>query len=231
MRNLKLPGVLALVFSVSLTVIVASASAVEFLLAEWLAVGEPIVVAKAADAEGELLLEDNKALGVKVDVICSLVLKGTVGADGEGEFSTLTNLAGEEISKEVLLGRALACLNVENCASPKVWAEEGPWKTLAELMVDGTTNFFDNLVVGEAWHLECTILGTKATDLCKTAETAVELDDEAMGLVDAIYNDTFQSLAGLKLGTCTLGGVESGVVEGLLSMLLTNGEALSISSE
>ena len=47
----------------------------------------------------------------------------------------------------------------------------------------------------------------------------------------AVDSDAFTELAGLKLGTCTLGGTESGVLEGSGVIRLSQGGELSASSE
>ena len=231
MKKFQLLG-LMLVAAFAISVVAASAaSAVEFLLAEWLAAGSPITTSQATDQEGELELEDQKVLGVAVKILCSGILDGTVSADGEDSITELLSLAGVAAGTP-LSGPGVTCTNTANCGgTPKVWAVNLPWTTLAELMVDGTETFFVDLIINGKYESECTVLGTKVTDECTSAEVAVQLTNETGGIVDGNFSDAFQELAGLKLGTCTIGGSESAVVTGLGSILLTSGTALTVSSE
>ena len=231
MRKFQLLG-LMLVAAFAISVVAASAaSAVEFLLAEWLAAGAAITTSQATDQEGELEIEDQKVLGVAVKILCSGILDGTVSADGADSITEFLSLAGVAAGTP-LSGPGVTCTNTANCGgTPKVWMVGLPWKTTAELMVDGTETFFVDLLIGFKFEPECTVLGTKVTDECTIPEVAIQLTNEAGGTVDGNFSDAFQELAGLKLGTCTIGGAESFVINGLMSTLLTSGTALTVSSE
>jgi len=235
MKRLQILGVaLVAVFAVSAMVASLASAAVTFLLAEWLAAGAAITTAQASDAEGELELValNGGGFGVKVKVLCSGILDGTVGPGSEGTVTKLLSLTGVEIPTTALSGTGLTCTNDENCTEPLVWADlESPWKTELELMIDGTETFFVNLILAGGYYVECLILGITTNELCSTAETAVQTTNEAGGLVDQLFSDTFQVLAELKLGTCTAGGAESAEVIGLGTLLLTSGTALTASSE
>jgi len=237
MKRFQLLG-LMLVAMFAIGVVAASAaSAVEFLLADWLTTGGASVnTAQPADQEGELELEDEKVLGLKVKILCSGILDGTVGSaasNGEDEITKLLGLSTPHVDAgEPLVGPGITCTNVANCGgTPRVWAEGLPWKTLAELMVDGAETFFVDLLLNGMYYSECTVLGTKVEDLCEAAEVSTKLTNEANGTVDIEFSDPFQELSGLKLGHCTIGGNESAVVTGLGTMLLTSGALLDVSSE
>jgi hypothetical protein len=224
--------VAALLMMCAISVVAASAaSAVTFLLAEWLAAGAAITTAQATDQEGELELEDSKVLGLKVVILCSGILDGTVSGNGTDEITKLLSLAGVDAG-EPLVGPGVTCTNTANCGgTPLVWAKKLPWKTAAELMIDGPETFFVDLIINSDFEYECTILGTKVTDEWTSPQLATELTNEAGGIVDVRFSDPFQELAGLTLGTATIGGTESVAITGLLSLLLTSGTALTVSSE
>jgi hypothetical protein len=218
----------------------ASASAVEFLLAEWLVNGSPITTSQNTNTEGELLLEDEKAtLGLKAMVLCSGVLHGTIGPNGEDTITGVLSLTGVEISATQLSGEALSCEGQENCVEPLVWAAHLPWNTLLELMVEGTETFFVDLILNSGagepgWEVEC--MGTlgKPTDECKAPEGVTNVETVAEGLMGE-FSDAFTVLAGLKLANCSLangGALETGVVEGLgIISPAEPGKTLTASSE
>jgi hypothetical protein len=206
------------------------ASAVTFLLAEWLAAGTKITTAQSAKLELELEYVNLNAggFGVTSRVLCSGILDGTVGPNSEGAFTTLLSLSGEGF-----LG-GLACTNDQNCGEPLLFLEN-TWKTELELMVDGTETFYVNLISSNGFHFECLILGMKMDEVCSAFEIASLTTNELGGRVDQEFSDAFQVLAGLKLLTCRLeevfGGSETVEINGLGTLLLTSGTALAASSE
>lgn len=222
-------------------VAVASASAVEFLLAEWLIGGNPVAASTSSEAIGELLLEDLKTAIGAIGVLCVGSLDGTVNADGEDTITQALNAAKELIGAP-LTGLALECVEEKgSCPSPLVWAENLPWNTLAELMVDGTEEFFVDLLLkgtgvtgNPAWEVEC--MGAIATsDLCEAAPEGISKLTNLTADVGAKFEEAFTELAGIKLATCTrsIGGTEenAGIVESDGEGLITaTGGALSIFS-
>ena len=234
MKKLHILGIaLAAMFVASAMVVSTASAAVTFLLAEWLNAGAAITTAQASSAEGELELVslNGGGLGVKVKVLCSGILDGTVGPGSEGTITKLLSLTGVEVPTTALSGTGLSCTNDENCTEPLVWADlETSWKTELELMIDGTETFFVNLILNGGYYVECLILGITTNELCNSVETAVQTTNEAGGLVDQLFSDTFQVLSELKLGSCTAGGAESAEVNGLGTLLLTSG-TLTASSE
>ena len=234
MRRFEILGVALIAMFAASVVIAAAASAVTFLLAEWLAAGAAITTAQASDTEGELeFVELNGGgFGVKVKVLCSWILNGTVGPGSEGTVTELLTLSGTAIPKTALSGTSLSCTNDENCTEALVWADlESPWKTELELMIDGTETFFVNLILASGFYFECLILGITTNELCSATETAVQTTNEAGGLVDQSFSDAFQTLAELNLGNCTAGGNGTTEFIGLTTLLLTSGTALTASSE
>ena len=108
------------------------------------------------EATGELLLSSNG-----IAVLCSGILLGNIGNEGEDETTELLTLGLVAISKVELSGEALSCTNESGCENPLVWAANLPWQTLAELMVDNGVEFFVDLLIAGAggtkpgWYVEC----------------------------------------------------------------------------
>jgi len=195
-----------------------SASAVTFLLALWLFNNVAVSSILLVESSGELELvnKDGGGLGVTVKILCSGIFDGWVGPESLDELSELLNLSKELISRtELSGGLTIECSNSGNCEKGKFIYEDLPWETEAELVVDGTEEFFVDLIFKAAYYVECTILGTTVGELCEAAgSTAVELKNEGTG-VDATFSDAFQTLAGGALVNCSGGGVESGETNGL----------------
>jgi hypothetical protein len=215
MKRIHVIGV-ALLAMFALSAIVASAaSAVTFLPAEWLINGEKLAAALAITQEGELNLINTNGggFGIRVEILCSGILLGTVGPGAADSTTGLQNLAKEAISGTPLTGLALTCTNDAGCTEPKVWAEELPWKTSVDLMEDGAETFFVDLLENGKYYAECLILGIAVSELCTAPVTAIQLTNEAAG-VDATFSDAFQELAELKLGECGE-RPETAIVEGL----------------
>jgi hypothetical protein len=196
-------------------VLTASASAVTFLLAQWLFNGAAVTTALLTEAPGELELVNTNAggLGATAKVLCSGVFDGWVGPESLDHTSEVLTLTGVLVSSTELVGQVAECTNTSGCENPTVWPDGIPGETEVELMVDGTEEFFVDLLFGAGWYVECTVLGFKIAELCSVTETAVELKNEATG-VDSTFSDAFQTLAGLPLATCG-GGRVTGEVNGL----------------
>jgi hypothetical protein len=196
-------------------VLTASASAVTFLLAQWLFNGAAVTTALLVEGAGEVEIVNTNAggLGVTSKILCSGVGEGWVGPESLDFGSEVLTLTGVLVSSTELVGKAAECTNSLNCESPQVWPDGVPEESEVELMVDGTEEFFVDLVFNAGWYVECTILGFKVAELCEAAEIAVQLTNEAAG-VDASGSDAFQTLAGLKLAICG-GSREVGEVNGL----------------
>jgi hypothetical protein len=220
------------IFAFGVLTAASAMAAVEFLLAEWLVNGAPITETLATDSEsGEIALEET-VLGVKTVVLCSGIFDGTIGPNGVDEITALLDLTGTITVPRTLEGSGLACTNSGNCPEPLVWAVGLPYKTQAELMVEGTETWFVDLFTNATkeigYHVEC--MGG-ISDLCIAPEVIVHLGNEANGTVDGEFSDPFTELAGLKLANCELAGPEGAKITGLGFTLLTGTGSLSVSSE
>ena len=97
------------------------------------------------DLEASELLIEETVLGIKIDVLCSGIFEGTVGADGADEITSLLALSeGAAIS----LTNPLACTNSSNCPEPLVVWVNLPYKTTLELMEEEELVSFADLVEG-----------------------------------------------------------------------------------
>ncbi len=233
-RNRVLATGLVAVFAYGI-VVVASASAVTFSLAEWLVNGAPVHTELSSEISGELLLEDTKVpiLG-KAMVLCSGALTGWVGSNSLARVSEVLTLSGAAISTTPLSGEALVCTNQENCEEPLVWALGLGWEGETEFMEDSGT-FSIVLLKGMSgelgYEIECmkTVIGA-ITDECKTGEGVAELTLEGTTLLGR-FSEAFTELAGAKLANCTQGGAESGIVEGEGAFTVSGGGELTVSPE
>ncbi|MGC2374565.1 MAG: hypothetical protein WA484_11900 [Solirubrobacteraceae bacterium] len=241
MTRFGLVGAVLAVAFVSGVLVPVSASAVSFLLAEWLVNGSPVTSELLTETTGELLLEDSKAPFVgKASVLCSGILDGWIAPNSLGWISELLTLAGVAVSTTVLSGTALECTAQSGCETstkPKVWFANLGWETEVELMEDGTEAFFVDLILPHAgggnpgWEItECLVLGVSITDECTAAESVAELKLEGTTLLEK-FSKIFSELAGVKLANCSQGGTESGAIEGEDSVILGGGGELSVSSE
>jgi hypothetical protein len=235
MKTHKLLGIAMLAVFAFAAVLAASASAATFLLAEWLVGGSAVTSELLTETIGELLLEDTKTPLGAADVLCSGILDGWVGPNSLNWVTEVLSLNGTAVSSTQLSGTALTCTNQANCEEPLVWAAHLEWESEVELMED-TTTFFADLVKSHSgttvgWEVECmkSIIGA-ITDECVSAEGVSELALEGTTLLGN-FSRAFTELAGAKLATCSLGGENSGIVEGGGAITLSGGGELTASSE
>jgi hypothetical protein len=229
-KKFQLVGVaLVAVFAVlGMAVALASAAPV-FLLAEWLINGVAIAAGTThpTDSEGSEILFEETILGIKIDVLCSEIFDGTVGANGADMITELLALAG---GAAISLTNALLCTNSANCPEPLVVWINLPYKTTLELMEE-EGNFFADLFEGTGgapgFEFEC--MGSGASDTCSN-NLALQVTNEGTN-VDSLFSDAFNTLAGLQLGNCITAGEKALVTEGLTTVLLTEGGTLAASSE
>jgi hypothetical protein len=225
---------LVAVFAVSM-VAVAASSAVEFLLALWLANGEPVTAALLVETEGELELVSLNAggLGITTKLLCSWIFDGWVGSESLDFVSELLSLNGTLIPTTSLTGTPMLCANSGNCTEPEVWADV-PFETEVELMIDGASTFLVDLLLNAGWYAQCLILGVTAAELCESpAEGVVAIStNEANGTVGGELSDAIQELSGGTLGACTLGGAGTTEINSIgKAFTLEPGVTLSVSSE
>jgi hypothetical protein len=233
MRKIQILG-LALFAVFAFSVVVASASAE---VALWLVEEKDITEAEgplAVHSEGELLLTDLNTLFGVATVDCSGFLVGTVGPNQFDLIESILNLSFELI--EELPGLGLLCLGLGECLEEEdaeVRPEHLPWLTELELMEVGGVVLFLNKILADgngepAYESICLdLFGFSHEDLC---EGATSMKIENMVLPEftlGIFNE-----AESEKGTCTLGGAESGDIEGEGSILLTGveeGKMLTVS--
>jgi hypothetical protein len=237
MKRFQLMGVALLALLAFGVLTAASASAQTFLLAEWLVGGVAVTTELLVEVSGELLLTDN---GLKAMVLCSGIIDGWVGPNSLDFISEILSLSGGVIGAPLGSGTPLLCVAQEGCSTtaetPNVWAVNLPWETEAELIEQTGFTGFAGLILPSGtnttigWAVECTILGIKSEDTCTTPEGVAELNLSGTNLV-GIFSEAFTELAGAKLANCSLGGTETGVVEGQGTYGLFGGGELTASSE
>jgi hypothetical protein len=221
---------LVAVFAVSM-VAVAASSAVEFLLALWLANGEPVTAALLVETEGELEIVASNGLGVTAKSLCSWILDGWVGSESLDFVSELLSLSGTLIPTMVLTGTPLLCANSGGCTEPEIWADI-PFESEVVLMIDGTETFLVDLLVKAGWYAQCLILGVTTSELCETPAEglAMEVRNEVNGTVAGFASEAFQVLSGGTPFVCTSGRLDEVNSVGA-SITLEPGVTLSVSSE
>jgi hypothetical protein len=179
----------------------SSAFALSFELAEWLVNGGTVSAELVSEGSGELLLEDTK-FGA---VLCDGILDGTIGPNSADLITKILNLAGEEIGE--LTGSGLLCTTEKTCESSttdiEVFPMKLPWDTEVEL--DPETGVAYILVLGAEYTVECLLLGILGEDTCTDAEAASEAVNVTGGVELKGHSE--------PLGSCTIGGSGSGLVE------------------
>jgi hypothetical protein len=220
MKRFQLMGVAMLALFAFGAVLAASASAVTFLLAEWLVNGAAVTVELLTESPGTLVLRDT---GLKAAVKCEGFLDGWVGPNSLDFVSEVLNVGKEAISTTNLTGLMLTCTSVETCTgTSEVWALNLGWETEVELMEEGSAIYYVTLILAHAgggqpgWSTTCTVLGIKEEDECVAQSTGnagavAELTLSGTSLL-AVFSTAFTELAEEKIGNCSLGGTEKGEV-------------------
>jgi hypothetical protein len=199
----------------------STASAEPTLLAEWLVGGNTVLELTQTKTTGEILLADTSNGS---DVLCSVILDGSVGSDGEDEITEVLTLSGVVVT----LTSPILCESGAVCeASPtdiEVAPEGLPWHTLLFLM-ESNDSFLD-LVFSASYVVKCLVLGLTITDECTTTLATGGVSNATGGVTRA--EETLS-----PLGTCSIGGAGTGEVVFLKGNLTTatNGETLTVSSE
>lgn len=165
---------------------------------------------------------------------------GWVGPNSLDWISEVLSLTGGAVNTTALAASGLTCATVSGCEAAHpvtVWAVNLGWQTEVELMESETLGTFFAILVlphegggNPGYELECTVLGVKSSDECTATIGAIELKLEGTNLLGN-FSEAFTELAGLKLGNCSLGGTETGVIEGEGTITLAEGGELTASSE
>jgi len=197
---------LALVAMFAFSAMLATvASAETTLLSEWLVNGNPVTALTSATITGELLLKDTKE---KIMVLCSGILNGSIGLNGEDEITEVLNLEGLVVS----LAEPLLCAVQETCeTSPtaNVVPLNLPWHSL--LYLSTSSGLFLDAVFSAGYDVECDVLGISVSEECKTPTIAEG------GSAGQLVNGTSGVEGSLEpaspLGNCSVGGTKTGEVE------------------
>jgi hypothetical protein len=229
MKNFRLVGAaLIVVFAFAAITVTSASAAPVFLLAEWLVNGASITTAHNTDAEASEILIEETILGIKIDILCSGIGEGTIGANGTGTGTELLALGG---GAAITLANMLTCTNSSNCPEPLIAPVNLPYKGTLELMEEEGVSSFAGLVEGTGgapgYEVEC--MGSGTSDTC-TGNPVGELKNEGSN-VDGLANDAYNVLAGNSLANCMVAGTSAGLIEGLATGLLTEGGTLAVSSE
>ncbi len=158
-----------------------------------------------------------KSNGIGID--CEGFMDGTVGPGNEDEVILLLNDAEEEVTEtkpalcEVLEDPLGLCGGVKSIAEA---SPDGlPWLTLLEPTGDLLEAGPSGVLPG--WLVKCP---TGLENLCDKEDTILKVTNLESELeVDLEFNPE-------ELALCTVGGATAGVVEGTVSILLVNGNAL-----
>jgi hypothetical protein len=199
MRNSRIlrtviPTVLA--FS---AIVVSSASAEITLLAEWLFNGTAVISLTSVETRGELLLKDTSN---GATVICSAILVGSVGPNGENEVTEVLSAVGITAT----LAAPLLCRGGPVCeinsTDVEVAPEGLPFHMLLFLMEIGS---FLNVTFKAGYSASCLVLGIKITDECTVTNGITEVVNTSFG-VESVGNV-------IPPGNCSIGGAGTGELE------------------
>lgn len=197
---------------------VASASAEETLLAEWLVNGAPLPETLASVSEGELLLED---MGAGTDILCSGKFVGTIGLNGVDSITLVEDLEGKDNSLNCTLAVKGSCEEA-NGSKTTVVPQKLPWPTKLILMENG--EILDEITGEPGYLVECKIFGIKIDDTCTGNTQTVEKN--VTGGVEGSFSENELVT---PPGNCTVGGSGKGLVVG--SGVTTSPTGLTVSSE
>jgi hypothetical protein len=199
MRNPQVLGVVLFAMLAFGAIIVAPASAEFTLLAEWLVNGTGITALISVETRGELLLKDTSN---GATIICSVILDGSVGPNGEGEVTEVLSTAGVVVT----LAAPLLCRGGPVCeinsTDVEVSPEGLPFHSLLFLMEIGS---FLDVIFKATYTASCLVLGIKITDECTVTNGITEVVNASFG-VESIGNV-------IPLGTCSIGGAGTGELE------------------
>ena len=210
----KLVFGISVVAVVTFSVVAASAAFAEEAL--WLVNGAELVagVHVPVAITGLLTLTDLKAAGGEAGIHCEGASDGWVGANGEDEIEQVLQnnellsgaVEGQDLIEcEVVPGHAGAC---ETSMLADLETVGLPWMTLLELagtaFVDDITSLNGEKVVG--YMVTCLTIIGEVLDTCTVslAETTIDTGAETL---TGLFNE-------VGVGNCSLGGAESGDVEG-----------------
>ena len=175
MKKTQLVGLVLVAVCAFGALTAASAFGLTFTLAEWLDNAKTLTALTSAVIEGELLFENLLNLA---RLLCSGIFIGSVGPNGEDEFTEVQSLGKVKIPEldEENASGGLKCTGLNNCeaADPEIWPVNLPW--LTELVLDGTEEKFFDLSIGNVvggvtlfpgYLILCLFLGVDLLELCE----------------------------------------------------------------
>jgi len=173
--------------------------------AEWLLSGAAIASELPATTSGELSLEETK---LKVDILCSISLGGTVGPGSKDLITLVEDLEGHNVTATSTQRWVNCSLHSKgsceeaNGSLVEVFPLNLPWETTVELNLyeTGLEEFVDLLTnsgSNPGFLVECKILGIKGDASC-TGNTASRLEN---GASDVLNNFTEEEVEAVKCTT------------------------------
>ncbi len=227
----------------------AAAATPAFAEDEWLAKGVPITAALSAETPIELTLVTLEKAGGAVleEILCSVIMDGTVGPGAEGSIEDLLSLSGEVIGELGMTNeKALDCTVVNSVESSPIACKRN---TLVELW---TTNL--NLELGLKWKTQIELMGAEPLFLNHVFGGGVEkevaytfkcelnnglpIEETCEGLTSAALENTLEGTRmafnweapiSSEPGTCSGLGAGTGALKGSGLIKLASGEFLSVS--
>jgi hypothetical protein len=185
----------------------------------WLESGATLTVSKEVDSVGTLLLEDTDTLTA---ILCSGENLGDVGPGAEDEVLSITNiLCTFETAGECNSTQPVEALPVHL-----------PWLTLLELVENTLVDMVEANGAGNpGWEVKCTSnVGVEAKDECTAALAYTLIAPLVGGIVDSEFLESLGPFANCDvtaLGSLILSAIETGLVQGLIELLLENGLELT----
>ena len=219
----------ALVAACVLNAVVTSAAFAEELPAEFLSGGAVITTFPLAfhiENKGTelLLLEDMKALGGAVDVLCSGLFDGLILSAKDADIETVLSLTGTTpIPCEIMTFGG--CLN--NGQEALIGAINLPW-LVEPVLLNGlfVLLILENGAGLPGYVVECETIIGKFTDTC-TANTGAEAKNIAEG-IEAGFSETSEEIT--PSGNCTSGAALQALLFGFGIITDPEGGVLSVSS-
>jgi hypothetical protein len=238
MRKIHIVGVSLVAMFAFLAVGAASA----FAEGEWLANGEKIMVALAADTSGALHLINLKSAGgaVLVEVECNGLFEGTVGPGAADSVTDLINLSNETIGglgdtneKKLNCTVTATAKELGDCTATGELAEVLPtnlnlelgttWTTTVELMTGTPMVYLDLFPATSGYEVKCKTSLGELENKCEGATSAfLENMETEKGVLGNFTSESEPT-------SCNLTGTNTGTLEGSGLTTLVNEELLTVS--
>jgi hypothetical protein len=188
-RKVQMLGLLVVLASALSGLVTASASAaLTYELALWLLNTADITSPILVDSEGELFLENLLNLA---SILCSGLFEGVVEGEGLDQVTMVYDLASPQNLIEELVSTPILCTSDNECAAntAQIWPINLPW--LTEVKKDVESGLFYDITLANGngapgYHLECTVLGIKAEELCVAPAANPEFTGEILNVTGGV---------------------------------------------